>query len=181
MTSSKQNCVLPRTESSSRMPSRVHSIPHENSISTEHSACHCPTRVIHDLRSCIHQRTTSAGCGHAGIPSRWTRPESTVAASALGCSRKAGIVSISATPTNSFQISVHFVILWLQDDDNMWYCNRCKEHKKATKSMAISMLPRILVRNLPVACASASTFHFQAVCAGDPAEAISISEPYFLG
>lgn len=34
------------------------------------------------------------------------------------------------------------------DADNMWYCNRCKEHKQATKRMAISMLPKILVIHL---------------------------------
>jgi len=30
----------------------------------------------------------------------------------------------------------------------MWYCNKCEEHKEATKTMAISMLPKVLVFHL---------------------------------
>jgi hypothetical protein len=34
------------------------------------------------------------------------------------------------------------------DDDNMWYCSRCKDHVKAMKTVALWMLPDILVVHL---------------------------------
>eukprot|EP00347_Sterkiella_histriomuscorum_P018454 403345455 len=34
------------------------------------------------------------------------------------------------------------------DQDNMWYCNKCKEHVQATKSLKLFRLPLVLVINL---------------------------------
>ena len=34
------------------------------------------------------------------------------------------------------------------DDDNMWYCSKCKEHVKAMKTVALWRLPNILVIHL---------------------------------
>ena len=34
------------------------------------------------------------------------------------------------------------------DQDNMWYCNKCKEHVQATKTMEIFKLPRIMIISL---------------------------------
>ena len=36
----------------------------------------------------------------------------------------------------------------LLDEDNKWYCNKCKEHVQATKTMEIFKAPPILVINL---------------------------------
>lgn len=30
----------------------------------------------------------------------------------------------------------------------MWYCSKCKEHKEATKQMAVHRLPEILIVHL---------------------------------
>lgn len=34
------------------------------------------------------------------------------------------------------------------DDDNKWYCNKCKDHVRATKQMDLFKAPPILVVNL---------------------------------
>lgn len=34
------------------------------------------------------------------------------------------------------------------DDDNKWYCNKCKDHVRATKQMELFKAPPILVVNL---------------------------------
>jgi ubiquitin C-terminal hydrolase len=34
------------------------------------------------------------------------------------------------------------------DQENMWYCPSCKEHKRASKKMVISRLPRVLIVHL---------------------------------
>lgn len=34
------------------------------------------------------------------------------------------------------------------DDDNKWYCNKCKDHVRATKQMEIFKAPPILIVNL---------------------------------
>ena len=34
------------------------------------------------------------------------------------------------------------------DEDNLWYCNKCKEHKQATKKMDIFKLPKVLILHL---------------------------------
>lgn len=34
------------------------------------------------------------------------------------------------------------------DEDNMWYCNKCKEHVRATKTLELFKVPRILIISL---------------------------------
>ena len=34
------------------------------------------------------------------------------------------------------------------DEDNMWYCSKCKEHVQATKSLQIYKAPPIFIINL---------------------------------
>jgi len=34
------------------------------------------------------------------------------------------------------------------DEDNLWYCNKCKEHKQATKKMDVYKLPSVLILHL---------------------------------
>ena len=34
------------------------------------------------------------------------------------------------------------------DEDNMWYCNKCKEHVQATKKFELYKAPPIMVINL---------------------------------
>ena len=34
------------------------------------------------------------------------------------------------------------------DEDNMWYCNKCKEHVQATKTLELFRLPRLLIITL---------------------------------
>jgi ubiquitin C-terminal hydrolase len=36
----------------------------------------------------------------------------------------------------------------LLDEDNKWYCNKCKDHVQATKTLEIFRVPRILVISL---------------------------------
>mmetsp|Transcript_13296 Transcript_13296/g.22576 ORF Transcript_13296/g.22576 Transcript_13296/m.22576 type:complete len:204 (-) Transcript_13296:215-826(-) len=36
----------------------------------------------------------------------------------------------------------------LLDEDNMWYCNKCKEHVQATKKLELYKIPPIMVVNL---------------------------------
>ncbi len=33
-------------------------------------------------------------------------------------------------------------------EDNMWYCNRCKDHKQARKQLTVWTLPHILIVHL---------------------------------
>lgn len=34
------------------------------------------------------------------------------------------------------------------DEDNMWYCSKCKEHVQATKTLELFRLPRLLIITL---------------------------------
>lgn len=34
------------------------------------------------------------------------------------------------------------------DEENMWYCNKCKEHVQATKTLEIFKVPRVLIISL---------------------------------
>jgi ubiquitin carboxyl-terminal hydrolase 4/11 len=34
------------------------------------------------------------------------------------------------------------------DEDNMWYCNKCKEHVQATKTLEIFKVPKVLIITL---------------------------------
>lgn len=34
------------------------------------------------------------------------------------------------------------------DEENMWYCNKCKEHVQAEKTLEIFKLPRIMIISL---------------------------------
>ena len=34
------------------------------------------------------------------------------------------------------------------DEDNMWYCNKCKDHVQATKTLELFRLPRLLIITL---------------------------------
>ena len=34
------------------------------------------------------------------------------------------------------------------DEENMWYCSKCKEHVQATKTLEIFKVPRVLIISL---------------------------------
>ena len=46
----------------------------------------------------------------------------------------------------------------LLDEDNKWYCNKCKDHVQATKTLEIFRVPRILVISLKRFKASRSKY-----------------------
>lgn len=64
--------------------------------------------------------------------------------------RKVKPVTLTDMPYEHTVVSLkscleNFIKPEVLDHDNMWYCSKCKEHKKATKDMAISRLPKVLI------------------------------------
>lgn len=52
------------------------------------------------------------------------------------------------------------------DDDNMWYCNKCKEHVHATKTMELYRLPRVMIITLKRFKQSKSTSRYMSMMGG---------------
>jgi len=67
------------------------------------------------------------------------------------------------------------------DEENMWYCNKCKEHVQGTKTLEIFKVPRIMIISLKRFKTSRSKYSFSGgqkldTCVDFPLEGLEMSD-----
>jgi len=63
-------------------------------------------------------------------------------------SAKSDLAELGSTTVTLDQCLKQFASPEVLSRDNMWYCNKCKEHVQATKTLQVWKLPKVLVIHL---------------------------------